>query len=200
MSGGEIFAFILGVIKAIPIVDGWMKKLVALYIKSAQDGHDKMFAEALSDMLTTGSQVKLEEAMGNSNAGKPATRRTDVHERDRSGGGKLPIALILLGGLSLGSCVSRVDVEADVWATERLPQELCDRVPDLNKYGIFRVVQCKLVPKHPRCAVENPPLEFEEFIPYCSDTADKHVTMHEEDFNKWMDKLTRPKPSSKSGK
>jgi len=196
MSVAAIFSFIVALVKAVPIVDKWIKQLIVLYIQKVQAGHDKDFAEGLAEMLTTGSQVKLEEAMRNSNAGKPSVRRDDVHERDRGGRTNPLFVGLLFFSMALFSCVTRVDVEADVWQTERIPQSLCDQVREINDFGIFRVVKCALVPKHPRCAVENPPVEFEEFIPYCSPTADKHVSMHEDDFNKWMDILTKPRSSA----
>lgn len=195
----QIFSSIIAIVKLVPIFDKWFQSLITLYVAKINKEHEIAFVKSLKSLIDEKSQIPLEEAMGNDNAGKPADRRDDVQERDRK-----TLLLVFISFLLVSSCVSRTEVEADTWLTERLPEELCERVPEIKQYGIFRVIECKrLDQKDPEdferwkrnCEGQSPEHTYEEFIPYCSKTAGEHVTMHREDFNKWMEKLTKPKQS-----
>lgn len=113
----------------------------------------------------------------------------------------LPILLTAL--IPLSACVTREQVEADIWANDQIPEALCAPDSDLWNYGIARVVECKrLDRKIPQqnewwnlyCEGKPEDQTFEQFIPYCDPVMQEYLSMHREDATKWLDKLTRPKP------
>lgn len=106
-------------------------------------------------------------------------------------------ALLLLL-LSLSSCVTRQEVQADIWIVERVPESICNQVPELWNYGINRVVLCKNRPTSQFCQHGEP--SFEEFIPYCDKAVSEYLAMHHLDTEKWLNQLTRPKSKSKANK
>lgn len=89
----------------------------------------------------------------------------------------------------LSACVSRQEVEMDIWINEQIPAAFC--TPELQRYGIYRVVLCKNKPEATNC--QNGEESYEEFIPYCSPTVGEYLSMHREDAEKWLEKLTRPR-------
>lgn len=191
-----IVQMITAIAKIFPIVNTWIAMYAEHLRVTAHEEHQKAWAEARK-RLGLGDTVGVEEAMGSDNAGKPAVRREGVETRDR----KLPLVFLAL--LSLSSCVSREEVEADIWKNESIPAEICEREPELKKLGIFRVVECRNVPDHPRCQpcptdpvdpnCQGTPDSFEEFISYCHWVMDSYLSMHEDDALKWLEKLTKPK-------
>jgi hypothetical protein len=52
----------------------------------------------------------------------------------------LILSLLLL--ISLSSCVTRNQIDAVLFVHKSIPQELCDKHPDLKRYGIERVLDC----------------------------------------------------------
>jgi len=91
--------------------------------------------------------------------------------------------------LFLSACVTRQDVEMDIWVAEQIPTEHC--TGEVWKRGIFRVVSCKNKPDHPLCVGGRE--SYEEFIPYCHPAMNEYLSMHREDANKWLEKLTKPR-------
>jgi hypothetical protein len=91
----------------------------------------------------------------------------------------------------LSGCVSRSEVEMDIFIAERVPESVCNQAPQLWDYGIYRVVLCKNRPDSQHC--QNGEESFEEFIPYCDKALDEYLAMHREDANRWLEKLTRPR-------
>lgn len=61
---------------------------------------------------------------------------------------------------------------------------LCRKHPELQNFGVYRVIDCKWKPEAPGC---NGRLgEYEEFIPYCHPVVGKHQSMNDQDVKKWM--------------
>lgn len=82
-------------------------------------------------------------------------------------------------------------IDADVWLHEQIPAEVCARVPELNDIGIYRKVKCTdAARKAGLCAPGAK--TYEEFIPYCNVAVKKQISMHENQFKKWID-LAREK-------
>lgn len=90
----------------------------------------------------------------------------------------------------LSGCVTRAEVEMDIFIAERVPESVCNQAPQINNYGIYRVILCKNRPDSQFC--QNGEESFEEFIPYCDPAMNEYLSMHREDANKWLEKLTRP--------
>lgn len=65
----QVLAGILAVIKAIPIIDKWFQKLVALYVNAEIDRMDKENRDAVKTAIEKFDQRELEKAIGNPNAG-----------------------------------------------------------------------------------------------------------------------------------
>lgn len=84
MTIGAIFSLILGIVKAIPIFQKWLEQFFAFYLDNQIKAHEKEFVEAMAALIREGSQVKLEDAIGSDNAGKPAIRNDGVLERPRN--------------------------------------------------------------------------------------------------------------------
>ena len=66
----EILSFILGMIKALPIVDKWAERFVTLYINARIDSMRAENFEAIKNAIEKQDQRNIEKAMGNPNAGK----------------------------------------------------------------------------------------------------------------------------------
>jgi hypothetical protein len=94
---------------------------------------------------------------------------------------------VLLLGLAavilLTSCLSRKEVIAYVWESDRLPNDVCIKNPVLQTRGFYRKLNddaCKKSGQPPGC---------EEFISYCTPQSAKMQSMTSEDFNLVLDKL-----------
>ena len=96
--------------------------------------------------------------------------------------------------VTLNSCVSRKQVEADLWSHEQLPAALCDRVPELWNYGIFRVVECRPGSTVPECLRGDK--TYQEYKPYCDKAIKNTVAMTKADLEKWF-KLLFPEEKKK---
>lgn len=70
-------------------------------------------------------------------------------------------ALLLLTLLPLTSCLSRKEVQAELWEQSGIPVELCDKMPELNQYGIYRKLDSGKV----------------EFLSYCKTVQDENGKM-----------------------
>lgn len=46
--------------------------------------------------------------------------------------------MLLLPILFLNGCISRQEIRANLWLNSGLPADLCMRVPELQKYGMYR--------------------------------------------------------------
>jgi len=60
----SVISGILAVLKALPILDGWFKGLVAAYAQWKIAAHDKAFTDGMRELIASGDQRKLEEAAG----------------------------------------------------------------------------------------------------------------------------------------
>lgn len=86
------------------------------------------------------------------------------------------LALLFCLG-SLPACIKRSQVEAEIWSQTGLPKELCERVPELRQYGLFRVLDG----------------ERYEFQGYCVN-AHMYKAMHQDKLNEFLKEL-EPKSS-----
>ena len=51
---------------------------------------------------------------------------------------RVTLALLLLTLPLQTSCVNRAQIKAEIWLQSGLPADLCERVPELKKYGQYR--------------------------------------------------------------
>lgn len=79
--------------------------------------------------------------------------------------------------LLLSGCVTRKKINAYLWLHGGLPEETCERYPELRDSGIFRTLQGGKV----------------EFVSYCDDKILKFLDMHKDD----LARLLNEKPESK---
>ncbi len=97
--------------------------------------------------------------------------------------------LLLL--LFLASCVSRKEVEGQLWLFDKIPDSICKNVEELKYLGVYRVVSCKDFPNPDRCS--NGEKEYELAIPYCSNRILKMKAAENHVIEAWLKKLGRPK-------
>lgn len=78
-------------------------------------------------------------------------------------------------------------VDADVWAHDQLPPEICEQHPELKEgLGIYRKVRCTDASRVAGlCGPEDK--HYEEVIPYCDPEIKKHMGMRSSQFKKWID-------------
>lgn len=190
-----IAGLILGLLKAIPAARDLFLLVVDRYNDRAIEEHDAKWNEAMTRWHQKRDQSAIEDAAGNPNSGAPSQRREGVRERDRQrGSARLP-AICFVALVAATSCATRETIMADVWGADQLPAGLCARIPELEKFGFFRVVHCEKAKQNPRCQGQPPDFEFEEFIPYCDPAAKKYLAMHEDDVAKYIGQATRPRPN-----
>jgi len=98
----------------------------------------------------------------------------------------LSLSILIL----LTSCVSRQEVEGNIWNMDRIPESLCKQYPFLRQYGAFRVISCK-GSKVAECdgGVDS----YDEVIPYCSNRASLMKAADGVVVEKWLKKLGSPK-------
>lgn len=196
-----ILGIVLGVVKAIPILDSWVKAFFLEYAKRAAASHEKELLAGLITAMRDGDQRALEEALGSDTAGQPTQDQTDVVRRPRRRRTSPP-SVVVLAALLLSSCTyTREQVQADVWLAEAIPSSLCTRYPAVRDYGHYRVVACTrdaeregICERKPDCsqlsAEEcNERKTYEEFISYCSAT--KFLGMREKDAREWLKKVPK---------
>lgn len=68
----SIITAILGLIKVIPIIDGWIQLFVSAYVANQIDTMKKENKDAIRKAIQDHDQRDLEKAIGNQNAGKPS--------------------------------------------------------------------------------------------------------------------------------
>lgn len=87
-------------------------------------------------------------------------------------------ALLLLAvSPALNSCVTKPEIMAAVWLNNTpIPPEICTSVPALQQYGFYRRLNDGKL----------------EFISFCNPQAVNWLGVHQDDFNRMMDK-TFPK-------
>ena len=98
--------------------------------------------------------------------------------------------IALLSSLILIGCVSRQEVEGNIWSMDRIPKSICDQNPSLYKYGSFRVISCK-GSSVPEC--KNGEESYDEVVSYCSARGGKMKSADGAVVDKWLNKLGKPK-------
>jgi len=93
--------------------------------------------------------------------------------------------------LMLASCVSRQDVEGQLWLFDKLPESACREMPELRQLGVYRVINCKEFPNADRCA--NGEQDYEVVIPFCSTRIKEFKAAENKYIEQWLKKLGRPK-------
>lgn len=78
----SVLAIIVGILKAIPVLDSWFQQIAEARYKQALADHEQSFTDGMQKLLQSHDQSGLEEAIGSSNAGAPSSRRDGVQERD----------------------------------------------------------------------------------------------------------------------
>lgn len=82
------------------------------------------------------------------------------------------ILIRLFALLVLTSCISREEIDAALWNSDRIPVELCEKYPEIKDYGFFRVLNSG----------------NEEFVSFCSNEAKAYFAMYNKDFEKLVNK------------
>lgn len=77
------------------------------------------------------------------------------------------------------SCAHQVSFNADIWQHEQLPQEVCDRAPELKLRGVFRVVTRE-------------GKRYLQRIPYCHPAIKKYLGVHRSELVPFLRDVTRP--------
>jgi hypothetical protein len=60
-----------------------------------------------------------------------------------------------------------------VWLQDGIPEEICARVPEVTKYGIYRKLNSGK----------------EEYIPYCAPEIKSYINFNDKKFNEILDEL-----------
>lgn len=82
------------------------------------------------------------------------------------------ILIRLFALLVLTSCLTREEIDAALWNSDRIPVEYCEKYPEIKEYGFYR----KLNDGN------------EEFVSFCSDNAKTYFAMYNKDFEKLVTK------------
>lgn len=93
--------------------------------------------------------------------------------------------------LLLTACVTRQQVEGNLWNMDRLPENVCKQYPFLQQYGAFRVVSCKGQESLPECQGGVP--SYEEVISVCTDRFSRMLSADGVVVEKWLRQLGRPR-------
>jgi len=98
----------------------------------------------------------------------------------------LSLSLLLI----LSACVSRQEVEGNIWNMDRIPESICRQYPFLRQYGAFRVISCKGQENIPECdgGVDS----YDEVISVCTARFEKMKAADGVVVEKWLKKLGRP--------
>lgn len=93
--------------------------------------------------------------------------------------------------IGASSCSRKKDdlfrkVDADIFLMEQVPEDVCQKTPELADLGIYRKIKCT---ESARVAGLCSPTDetYEEFISYCNKAVKSQVVMHKDDFKKWVD-------------
>lgn len=94
----------------------------------------------------------------------------------------LCILFLGFGGLVACTSIKSPDKQntppVSVWMQEGLPIEVCQKNPELLKYGVFRVVEC-VTDSDPLCSAETK--TYEEFVSYCSDRITNYLVIYDDE-------------------
>jgi len=93
--------------------------------------------------------------------------------------------------LMLSSCVTRKQVEGQLWFHDQLPSNICTQYPFLGQYGISRVLSCKEFPNKDRCS--DGELDYEIVLPYCSKRITEFNAAEIKYVKEWLKALGKPK-------
>lgn len=103
-------------------------------------------------------------------------------------GSVLLVVALLLSGCALTEKELMAQVKADIWLHEALPAEVCEREPILQKIGLYRVITCTdAARKKGLCAKGQK--TYDERVSYCDLNVEKQFSMHQKQFNAWIEKL-----------
>jgi hypothetical protein len=94
--------------------------------------------------------------------------------------GNLSIAICLMTALiivlALSGCVSREEINAKLWLSSGIQEDICEKYPEIKRYGFYRKLNDGRY----------------EIMSYCAKSAKKQISMLENDLNAILDK-TLPK-------
>lgn len=93
--------------------------------------------------------------------------------------------------LFIMGCVTREQVQADIYLNSGIPADVCARYPEIKKYGMYRIVACSAKPDSTAC--QHGEQKFKQTRPYCSDSIREYSSMWDQDIEKWLGKATQPK-------
>jgi hypothetical protein len=90
--------------------------------------------------------------------------------------------------LALTACVTRPQVEAELYQNDGIPAAVCDQNPILKGYGVYRVVPCPNLQVH---GCENGETGYQEVIPYCSQRIKTMLSADQVRVVEWLNQLTK---------
>jgi len=93
--------------------------------------------------------------------------------------------------LLLSACVTRQEIEGQLWSFDQIPQEICLAYPQLQREGVYRVVSCKEFYNERQCSGGQK--DYELAIPYCSSRIKRMRAAEDVYVQQWLNKLGRPK-------
>lgn len=81
--------------------------------------------------------------------------------------------LIVLASMSLMGCPKRAEIRAEMWLNSGLPEDICERAPELKQFGMYRKLNTGKY----------------EFLAYCRPESAKYFGISEKRFNELLDEL-----------
>lgn len=91
----------------------------------------------------------------------------------------------------LSACVSRQDVEGQLFFMDKIPSQICVDNPQLKRLGVTRKVSCKDFYNADECS--NGELTYIVGVSYCSDRIQRFKAAEDHVIEAWLKKLGRPK-------
>lgn len=91
----------------------------------------------------------------------------------------------------LMGCVTREQVQADIYLNSGIPADLCAKYPELKRFGMYRIVTCSSKPDSTAC--QHGEKTFRQTRPYCAGSTPEYLSMWQQDVEKYLGELNKPK-------
>lgn len=93
-------------------------------------------------------------------------------------------------GLCIPACVTRQEVQADLYLNSGIPAAVCAQYPAIQRYGMYRLVACSSKPTSAYC--QHGEKQFRQTRPYCSPSATSYLSILNSDAEALLNKATTP--------
>lgn len=101
----------------------------------------------------------------------------------------MKIIFSLLSVLFLSNCVTRSQVEGELFFLDQLPSSACAQNPELRTIGIYRVLKC---PNQTVAGCEQGEESYIEGISYCSVRMKEFLSASKVNVESWLKQLSKP--------